>query len=131
MSGNTVYYLEPDFKYNSFVVPFIMLVPSLLISLYIIKGNNENFETKKREHDIIKKQESDKVESDTVETDTVESDTVETENDGWDITEYVTDKYDEVKNYIKKKNIVNNNNGNKTINVRYNIEEIYNVRKPN
>ena len=88
MSGKTVYYLEPDFKYNSFVVPFIVLVPSLLISFYIIKGNTENFETKKREHDIIKKH---------------EPNTVETDNGGWDITEYITDKYDEVKDYIKKK----------------------------
>jgi hypothetical protein len=107
MSNITLYYLEPDFKYTNLIVPFIILVlPICFIIFYIIKGNSENFQNKDLENNIIKKH---------------ETDTIETNNNvDWDIIEYINDKYNELKNYIKKRNIINNDNGSKSINLRYN-----------
>jgi hypothetical protein len=108
MSDKTIYYLEPEFKYNSLIVPFILLVPMLLIILDIIKGNSENFQNIYLENDIIKKYEINATEPNN--------------GDNWYITEYMNDKYNELKNYIKRLSILQNDNGNKSINIRYNIE---------
>jgi hypothetical protein len=108
MSDKTIYYLEPEFKYNSLIVPFVLLVPMFLIIFDIIKGNAENFQNIDLENDIITK---------------YEINATEPNNDYiWDITEYVNDKYNELKNYIKRLSILHNDNGNKSINIRYNIE---------
>jgi hypothetical protein len=108
MSEKMIYYLEPEFKYNSLIVPFIILVPVFFITFHIIKGNTENFQNIDLENDIITKH---------------EINTFETNNDDdWNITEYANDKYNELKNYITRLTILSNDNGNKSINLRYNIE---------
>jgi hypothetical protein len=107
MSDKTLYYLEPEFKYTSLIVPFILLVPIFLIIFHIIKGNSENFQNIDLENDIIIKNEATIIDPNN--------------DDGWDITEYMNDKYKELKNYIKMLSILHNDNGNKSINIRYNI----------
>lgn len=109
MSGE-LYYLKPSFKYNSLIVPVILMVPIGFIIGHIVKGDNENFQNKDLENAIIQKHENKKIK------------TEDEDEDDWDITEYMNDKYNEFKNYIKKINVISNDNGNKSINVRYNIE---------
>jgi len=116
MSVGELYYLEPDFKYNNLIVPLVILVPIIFIIYHIVKGNKDNFQNKDLENDIIKKHETNVIETNN------DNDNDENKDDDWDITEYVNDKYNELKNYIKKINIINNDNGSKSINVRYNIE---------
>jgi len=111
MSENTLYYLEPEFKFNSLMAPVVLLVPIIFTIIHIIKGNKDNFQNKYLENGIIKKHETNTIETN-----------YEDDDEGWDIIDYANDKYNELKNYIKKINVINNDNGNKSINVRYNIE---------
>ena len=110
MSDQTIYYLEPNFKYPSLLVPSILMIPIGFIIGHIVKGDNENFQNKDLENAIIQKHENKIIKNE------------DEDEDDWDITEYMNDKYNELKNYIKKINVINNDNGNKSINVRYNIE---------
>jgi len=112
MSSQTIYYLEPNFKYPSLLVPSILMIPIGFIIGHIVKGDNENFQNKDLENAIIQKHEN-KI---------IKNEDEDEDEDDWDITEYMNDKYNELKNYIKKINVINNDNGNKSINVRYNIE---------
>ena len=112
MSSQTIYYLEPHFKGPSLLVPVLLIIPIGFIIGHIVKGDNENFQNKDLENAIIQKHENIIIQTE---------DDVDDEDD-WDITEYMNDKYNELKNYIKKINVINNDNGNKSINVRYNIE---------
>jgi len=107
--SNEIYYLKPDFKLHALIVPFIILVPSIFIICHIVKGDTENFENKDLENAIINKEKK------IIETD--EKDDV----DYWDVTEYLKDKYNELNKYLKKTSAVNNDNGNKSINIRYKI----------
>lgn len=112
MSEKTIYYLEPNFKGPDLLVPVLLIIPIGFIIGHIVKGDNENFQNKDLENAIIQKHENIIIQTE---------DDVDDEDD-WDITEYMNDKYNELKNYIKKINVINNDNGNKSINVRYNIE---------
>jgi len=104
--SETLYYLKPEFKMQTLIVPLILLVPIGFMIGHIVKGDADNFQNKDLENAIVTKHEN-KI--------------IETEDD-WDITEYINDKYNELKSYIKKINVINNDNGNKSINIRYNIE---------
>tara|TARA_Y100000389_G_scaffold162598_1_gene165451 strand:- start:422 stop:760 length:339 start_codon:yes stop_codon:yes gene_type:complete len=112
MSEQTIYYLKPNFKGPSLLVPVLLIIPIGFIIGHIAKGDSENFQNKDLENAIIQKHENIIIKTE---------DEVDDEDD-WDITEYMNDKYNELKNYIKKINVINNDNGNKSINVRYNIE---------
>lgn len=103
------YYLAPDFKYGSIFVLIIILAPFGIMMRYIVK--NEGFQNKSLENDIIEEHEEDMPEITEIE-----------DSDDWDITEYISDKFNIFKNYIKKLAVINNENGSKSINVRYNIE---------
>jgi hypothetical protein len=117
MSG-TIYYLKPEFKMQALLVPLILLVPIGFIIGHIVKGDADNFQNKDLENTIIMKHENKIIETE----DDSGDDSDDEDEDNWDITEYMNDKYNELKNYIKKINVINNDNGNKSINVRYNIE---------
>ena len=110
MSSQTIYYLEPNFKYTSILAPLLIMIPIGFIIGHIVKGDNENFQNKDLENAIIQRHENKIIKNE------------DEDEDDWDITEYMNDKYNELKNYIKKINVINNDNGNKSINVRYNIE---------
>jgi len=109
--SNKLYYLEPEFKYQSLIVPFIITIPILFIIYHIVKGDTENFQNKDLEYDIINKYEKKETEIDNYDNDNI-----------WDITEYIHERYIELKKYIIRLSMINNDNGNKSINVRYNIE---------
>jgi len=112
--SDTIYYLKPEFKMQTLIVPFILLVPIGFIIGHIVKGDADNFQNKDLENAIVMKHENKIIET--------EDDSDDEDEDEWDITEYINDKYNELKSYIKKINVINNDNGNKSINVRYNIE---------
>ena len=103
------YYLAPDFKYSSIFVLIIILAPFGIMMGHIVK--NEGFQNKSLENDIVEEHKEDIPEITEIE-----------DNDDWDITEYISDKFNIFKNYIKKLAVINNENGSKSINVRYNIE---------
>lgn len=108
-----IYYLKPEFKMQTLIVPLILLVPIGFIIGHIVKGDADNFQNKDLENAIVMKHENKIIETD---------DDSDDDEDDWDIAEYINDKYNELKSYIKKINVINNDNGNKSINVRYNIE---------
>jgi len=109
-----IYYLKPEFKMQTLIVPLILLVPIGFIIGHIVKGDADNFQNKDLENAIVMKHENKIIETD--------DDSDDDDEDDWDIAEYINDKYNELKSYIKKINVINNDNGNKSINVRYNIE---------
>lgn len=112
MSEQTIYYLKPNFKYPNLLVPVLIMIPVGFIIGHIAKGDDDNFQNKYLENAVIQKHEN-KI---------VKTEDDDEDEDDWGITEYVNDKYNEIKNYIKKINVINNDNGNKSINIRYNIE---------
>jgi hypothetical protein len=112
--SETLYYLKPEFKMQTLIVPLILLVPIGFMIGHIVKGDADNFQNKDLENAIVTKHENKIIET--------EDDSDDEDEDNWDITEYINDKYNELKSYIKKINVINNDNGNKSINVRYNIE---------
>lgn len=103
-----IYYLKPEFKMQSLIVPFILLVPIGFIIGHIIKGDAENFQNKHLENAVVIKHEN-KI---------IATDDDDDDDDDWDIMRYVNN----FKKYIQKTNIIYNDNGNKSINLRYNIE---------
>ena len=109
-----IYYLKPEFKMQTLIVPLILLVPIGFIIGHIVKGDADNFQNKDVENARVRKHENKIIETD--------EDSDDDDSDDWDIAEYINDKYNELKSYIKKINVINNDNGNKSINVRYNIE---------
>jgi len=114
-----IYYLKPEFKMQTLIVPLILLVPIGFIIGHIVKGDADNFQNKDLENAIVMKHENKIIETDD---DSDDDDSDDDDEDDWDIAEYINDKYNELKSYIKKINVINNDNGNKSINVRYNIE---------
>ena len=123
MSG-TIYYLKPEFKMHALFVPLILLVPIGFIIGHIVKGDADSFQNKDLENAIVMKHENKIIETDddSDDDDSDDDDSDDDDEDDWDIAEYINDKYNELKSYIKKINVINNDNGNKSINVRYNIE---------
>ena len=127
----TNYYIEPTFKYINFGVFVLLLIPITLIVVYNLLDKSEENDTNGFTNKYLE-EESFQTE-DNAYVDIKDNNKNKNKNNNsniideeWDIIEYIKDIIIKIQKYIQTHYIINNENGRKTLNIRYkyNIEQI-------
>ena len=114
---NKLYYIEPTFKYINFGVFILLLIPITLIVVYNLldKSNDTSgFANKYLEKESFQTE-------DNIDTDLKHNNIIHNNIDEeWDIIEYIKDIIIKIQKYIQTHRIIRNENGRKTLDIRYN-----------